>query len=272
MKTFINIDKLELSFNLNDETRNRLIEGVEFQNEFYSIYKASSAELNTITYKIILSIGAEFGTITFGTKHFNKNKLYLLVNNQMLYTSYLPLIYDIINVLNLDFSTINLFDIAIDFDKNIINKFYKLLPNEEYEFIILNKSRGIDDEIGELLHLTTGTRRNIKKNKSFYINNKEGGLTLHAYNKLKEINDNDNKKDYITDLTKTKNLYRLEIRTQHHILKDTLNKLGYTDDYLLQVIIDRDNTELFYIYVNLLERLIRIKYKNNIYSLLDFLL
>ena len=94
---------------------------------------------------------------------------------------------------------------------------------------------------------------------------------IHYEPILKEIEDNDNEKSYIKDYLNYKSIFRLEVRTKHNLLVDTLNKIGYTDIYLFQCILNREFDELYFIYDELLRRLIRIEYNNKVYSLIDFI-
>ena len=189
----------------------------------------------------------------------------------MLYTDNLCILYDISRVLNLEINSISKLDLALDFTTNIVSKFYSLLKNEDLDFIILNKKYTINEEVKNLFTVSNGTRTHIHKNKSFYIQNREKGLTLCGYNKTKEILDNNNEKEYIKELIDSDRIYRLEIRTNHSLLLDSLRKIGFTDMYLFQILISRDNSELFVLYSHLLNRLVRVEYKNKIYSLLDFI-
>ena len=116
--------------------------------------------------------------------------------------------------------------------------------------------------------IAKGTRKNPVKYKSFYLSNKEKGLELACYNKLKEIQDNNYNKQYILDKINFKPIYRLEIRTNHKMLKDTMDKLGFTDDDLFYNILFNEDM-LFKLYLSLLNRLIRIKYKNQTHSILE---
>lgn len=173
--------------------------------------------------------------------------------------------------MNLEFINIAHLDLAFDFSYNIINRFYKIIKDIDFDIIVLNKVYGLEDSNFPILNVSSGTRKNCHKCKSFYILNKEHGLKLIGYDKTKEIEDNNNTKQYITDYNKFKHIYRLEIRTSHKLLNDSLLKIGFTDSYLLDIIIKRDYSELMLLYTNLLNRLIRIRYKNKVYSLIEFI-
>ena len=271
MKKFLNVDRLELSYNLDYECKSKLESITELSFSNFTLIRKNNDSNYRNNFDIILGDSGLFGTLYFGSYNVNRQKIYISVDNRILYSNDLYILSDIESKLNLELYSISKLDLALDFNYNIINKFYRLLKCEEFEFIILNKKYSINDEISSLLNVSTGTRKNIHLFKSFYINNKEKGLSLSAYNKLKEIKDNDNTKSYISDLINSDKIFRLEIRTNHTLLKDSLLKLGYTDLYLHDLLINRINDELFELYRHLLNRLIRISYNNNSYSLLNFL-
>lgn len=272
MNCRINIDKLIYSFQFNHKLDDYLNDkhGIDF--EFFTLIRNTHLNSNyKNNFDIILSDNTNFGLLQWGSFNFNKQKMYISVNNQILYSNKLKMILDIISRLNLEFDCVSRLDIALDCDRNIVSKFYSLLKNKDLEFIILNKKINKDDEIKHLLNLSVGSCNNIHKNKSFYLSNKEKGLVLACYNKLKEIQDNNFEKQYIIDSLNLKNIYRLEIRTNHKLLLDTLNKLGFTDLYLFNIINDNLHYELYLLFKELLGRLIRISHNNKTYSLLDFI-
>lgn len=271
MKKFLNIDKLELSYKLSFECKSKLESINELSFSTFTLIRKNNNSNYRNNFEIILNDSGIFGNLYFGSYNVNRQMIYISVDNKILYSNELIFLLDIESNLNLELYTISKLDLALDYTYNFINRFYKLLKNEELEFIILNKKYSMNDKISTLLNVSTGTRMNIHLFKSFYINNKEKGLSLSAYNKLKEIQDNDNNKSYISDLINSDKIFRLEIRTNHTLLKDSLLKLGYTDSYLHDILINRINDELFELYNHLLYRLIRISYKNNTYSLLKFI-
>ena len=271
MKRMISIDKWELSFDFKELTKLKLENENNLNFENFNLQKNNGKSNYKVNFDIYLNNGLLFGKLYFGSYKFNRQKLYILIDNKILYSDYIYFISEIQNALDLEFINNSILDIAYDVDYNIINKFYKLIKDKDIDLIILNKKYGMDDEIGSLLNLSVGTRRNIRKNKSFYIQNKDKGLVLNGYDKLKEIEDNDNEKSYIKDYLNYKSIFRLEVRTKHNLLVDTLNKIGYTDIYLYQCILNRELDELYFIYDELLRRLIRIEYNNKVYSLIDFI-
>lgn len=174
MKKKISIDKWELAFNSSEETKLKLESNNTLVFNNFILNKINQNNDYKNNFEIILNNGDLFGTLYFGSYRINRNKIYIMVNNKMLYSKEELLhLYDIQRELDIEFDINSKLDIALDFDYNIINKFYKLIKCEDINLIILNTKYGIDDEIGELLNMSTGTRKNIHKYKSFYIQNKE---------------------------------------------------------------------------------------------------
>lgn len=278
----MNIDKLEITYLLTKEIA-EIINGKDEIIEYYDfrLEKDKDNKEYAVCYNIIVetsngSCGYSetlFGKISYGTYNPYRNQLYINIDNKMLYEDdfLIGAIQIIEQTLHLEFMGLPKFDLALDIEKDIIKTFYNLIKKDDIIPIILNKKiKDKDEEINELLHMATGTRRNPYLHKSFYIENKEGGLVLNCYDKTKEIIDNGNKKDYIIKKDGFEKIYRLEIRTIRHTLKDTLNKLSISEEELYRRLFDKDF--LMNIYFALLDRLIRINQGNKTYNLLHFLL
>lgn len=278
----INIDKLEITYLLTHDIA-EIINGKDEIIEYYDfrLEKDKDNKEYAVCYNIIIETlnGSNgynetlFGKISYGTYNPYRNQLYIGIDNKMLYEDDLLIgaIQIIEQTLHLEFMALSKLDFALDVEKDIIKVFYNLIKRDDIIPIILNKKiKDKDEEINELLHMATGTRRTPYLHKSFYIDNKEGGLTLACYDKTKEIIDNGNKKDYIIKKDGFEKIYRLEIRTIRHTLKDTLNKLSISEEELYRRLFDKDF--LMNIYFALLDRLIRINQGNKTYNLLQFLL
>lgn len=140
MKKFLNIDKLELSYNLDNECKSKLesINELSFSN-FTLIRKNNDSNYRNNFDIILVDSGLLFGTLYFGSYNVNRQKIYISVDNRTLYSNNLLILSDIESKLNLELYSISKLDLALDFNYNIINKFYKLFKCEELEFIILNR-------------------------------------------------------------------------------------------------------------------------------------
>lgn len=271
MKSRLIIDKLEITFENNDKVQDVLNFKDEIETEHFHLIRNKKDSNYRINFDIYFFDGYKFGNLYYGSYNINRQKIYLMVSNEIFYLNQLNLIISFQTELNLVFNQISRIDLALDCNINVVNKFYKLLKNEDLEIIILNKSYALNENINDILHLSTGTRNNIHKFKSFYIQNKEKGLILNCYDKRKEILDNNNSKSYILNDFNYKNVFRIEVRTNHHLLIDSLNKIGFTDEYLYYIITNSITDELYLLFEHLLNRLFRIKYKKDIYSLIDLL-
>ena len=271
MKIQFHLDKLEVAFKKNEVLQNHLNTNDKFESYEFLLVRNRTESNYKNNFDIYYIDGSKFGNLYFGSYNINRQLIYISITNENLYNDKFKYIVNLQEQLNLEFHQISRIDFANDCNINAVNKFYKLLKNEDYDIIILNKSIKIDDNINDLLNISQGTRKNIHKFKSFYIQNKEKGLVLNCYDKKKEIEDNNNAKSYILDHFNYKEVYRIEVRTNHHLLIDSLNSLGFTDDYLYYIIINSIFDELYLLFENLLNRLIRIKYKKDVYSLIDLL-
>jgi hypothetical protein len=150
------------------------------------------------------------GQLFFDTPNPNRPHIYFSVENEILYTCVAGLSY-IEQALHLSYYRISKLDICLDTNVNVINRFYRLLKDETQTLIINNKV--INDRYGiinKLIHFSTGSLKNVRRNKSFIIKGNE--IELIAYNKQQEI-DNSSKKEYIKEnLQMDKKIYRLEVR------------------------------------------------------------
>lgn len=282
-KLYLNIDKLEITYLLTEQIA-QIINGKDEVIEYYDfrLEKDKDNKEYAVCYNIIIETSnggcgyneTSFGKISYGTYNPCRQQLYINIDNKILYEDgdiLIGAISIIEQTLHLEFMGLPKLDFALDTEKDIIKVFYNLIKRDDIIPIILNKKReNKDEEINELLHMATGTRRKPYLHKSFYIKNKEGGLRLNCYDKTKEIIDNGNKKDYIIKKNGFEKIYRLEIRTIRHTLKDTLDKLSISEEELYRRLFDKDF--LMNIYFALLDRLIRINQGNKTYNLLQFLL
>ena len=276
IKTYFGLDKLEITYRLTNDAIN-LLNGDEIDFIDFKLKKNYSNTKYKICYDIItpnvVNNKIEFinwGKIYYGSFDYFKQQLYISVNNQILYSNDLGFLYFISETLNLEYMNINKIDVSFDTNCNPISKFLKILKDENFTFVILNKKiKDMKQEIDDIITINKGTRENLNKYKSIYIQNKERGLSLVAYDKLKEIEDNNFEKEYILNKLNFKPIYRLEIRTLQHILKDTLLKLNISNEDLYYNLLDKEY--LFLLYNNLLNRIIRINFNNKSYNLINIL-
>ena len=194
------------------------------------------------------------GQLFFDSPNPNRPYVYLAVDNRILYECVAGLSY-IEQALHLSYYRISKLDVCFDTNRNIINRFYKLLKDESQTIIINNKAiRDRYAVIDNLLHLSTGSLKNIRRVKSFSIEGNE--IELFGYDKREELTKSG--KGYIKEnLQMGKKFYRLEVRfSNHKQIQKALDMCGV------------DITELYYcpsddllepIFVNTLNRIIRLK-------------
>ena len=273
IKTHFGLDLIEITYRLTDDAINLLV-GDEINFNDFKLKKNFSNTKFKVCYNIIVPSKEEefyeWVKIYYGSYDYFKNQIYISINNPTLYNNDLGYIYYISETLNLEYMNINKVDFAFDTNHNAINKFLKLFRDKEVDFVILNKKiKDMRQEVDDIITITKGTRENLNKYKSIYIQNRERGLSLIIYDKLKEIKDNNFEKKYIIDKLEFQPIYRIEIRVLNHILKDTLLKLNILNEDLYYNLLNKEY--LFLLYNNLLNRIIRINYNNKSYNLINIL-
>lgn len=292
IKYNLNIDKLEITYLLTTDFSNMITEQLEsyydrLDDKDNLLIDYIDFKLTIPKEKLYLHYKYEFdieikdynkdkgiyfrrlGKIFFDSNNPIRQQLYVMIDNYALYNRDFLHLHFIEDVLGLQFMSISKLDLALDLNINFITKFYRILKDKSYTPIILNKQyKDMDKIIKEMITISQGTRVNPTKYKSFYFSNKEKGLELACYNKLKEIEDNNNSKQYILDKLQFKPIYRMEIRTNHKILADSMKKLNIDDNDLFYNILFNEEI-LFKLYLTLLDRLIRFRYQNQTYNLLE---
>lgn len=298
IKYSISVDKLELTYLLTNEFTEFIDKYIESYNnrldktdkiifeQYNEFYLAAPTDTIYYDYRIELDIlirdynedigfyNRRIGKLFYGSNHPSRQQLYITLENKSLYNGDINFLYYIADELNLQSLKISKLELAFDFNRSFIDKFYTIIKDDDFIPIIFNKRyKDKNEEIGELLHVSTGNRIKLNKFKSFYIKGKYqnyDGLELKYYNKGKEIEDRKFEKQYIIDKLGFKNIFRLEIRTNHKKLKYSPDKLGLTDEDLYMRL--EDKKVLFNLFRLLLYRVIRIEFKEKTYSLLDFIL
>lgn len=228
-----------------------LVEGTHFDFVYQIIYlDYSDNEFSEFEYQIM-------GTVSMGLKSDKdkemKNLAWLRLDNRQFYlkynhetvnrTVYLDYIAD---VLGLEFNNVTSLDLAVDGGMNFSKRLIQLIRNDSY-IPIVNGVRVMDRKtiVEEILYMGIGSLDRIREY-NVYIQQKKAkkdksaGLTMAAYNKLREL-DSHSPKDYIKQLYKyPKRLYRLEVRINSESMKAFFNNehvcfqsdLLYNKDFL----------------------------------------
>ncbi len=180
-----------------------------------------------------------FGELRFGIKrsdeiansHVNgKRKVWISVNNRVLYSDELLYLDYISDALGLELNNITTIDLALDMTMNF-PKYLRRLIRDKNLGVILNGKRIKDrtQDRPEILYIRSGSLNtekyltvNIKEKKA--IKDKSKGRTLTAYNKLAEIANSSGKK-YISDkYEQPKKIYRLEVHLNNEEIKDYIKR------------------------------------------------
>ena len=278
----INLDRLELTYTTTDEVRHYLsdknvekyeLESVTLIREQSRLYENEFAIIVQDYDKELGIYDCCLGHLHFGSPNPNRQHIYIVYENQALYnTLFLAIRYYLEDVLGLKFKQVSKLDIAVDFNFNIIRRFYRLYKNSEYDLIINGrKVEGVEQKVADVLHVAGNTtRKRPMANPMPIIKNLDGSLSLKAYNKTREIEE-ESHKDYITDTVGFARIYRFEVSCGNHkSLKTSLNKLGMSEVDLYTGLQNEDTlSRLFYA---LLDRLIRVHKGRRSYSLMDILL
>lgn len=281
LKYNISLDKLEITYQASQQVRDalatieeskvineitvvRIEKPQHYQHEFLLFGKDYSVERG----EYVRAIGVLF----FGSVNENRKHIYISYNNAALYDTYmLATRFYVEAALGLEFYRVSKLDIALDLNRNVITRFYRLYRDETYSLVILNKCyKDLDESVKEVLHISTGTRKRPFKNRSFYIENKDKSLTLRCYNKTAELSESE--KEYIPNVSGKLPMYRLEVSLANHknIVK-SLSQLGVYDAD--EVYCKLQNEEfLFSLFLTTLDRLIRVGKGRKRFNLLECLM
>ena len=281
LKYNISLDKLEITYHASQQVRDaladieeskvineitvvRVEEPKHYQHEFLLYGKDYDIERGEY-YRAI-------GVLYFGSLNKNRQHIYINYNNAVLYDNFLLASrFYVEEALNLHFYRVSKIDIALDLNRNVITRFYRLYRDEAYSLVILNKRyKDLDEYVKEVLHISTGTRKRPFKNRSFYIENKDKSLALRCYNKSEELTDSE--KEYIPNVSGKLPMYRLEVSLANHKnVAKSLSQLGVFDAD--EVYSKLQNEEfLFSLFLITLDRLIRVGKGRKGYNLLECLL
>jgi hypothetical protein len=244
----------------------RKIEGTHFDFIYQIVYNDyADNNYNGMKYQIM-------GTVCFGLRsdkdkamsnlawlHIENKQFYLDYNYQVkgrtIYIDYIA------NVLGLHFNNVTNIDLAVDGSINFSKRIIHLIRDKQY-IPILNGRKRLDRKeiIEEILYEGIGSLDRIKEFNVYIkqkkaLRDKSSGLTLAAYNKNREISNNQNK-EYIRELyLYPKRLYRLEVRINSESIKAFLNENRIVFSSLLLW----DDDFLWFVFRSFLNRLLRFQ-------------
>ena len=163
------------------------------------------------------------------TKHY----VYFKVSNQVLYKpNQLKTILELPNVLGLVFNNYTSIDLAIDSNVNFTSLIKRMMRDKAITTIINGKAikdrkkvlQGVSFQYSTTLDRLKHTAITIKQKKA--ITNKQNGITIQAYDKKAEIEQNSDKRYILDFYGHPKRLYRLEVRLHYIELKEYFSKVN----------------------------------------------
>jgi predicted RND superfamily exporter protein len=163
------------------------------------------------------------------TRHF----VYFKVNNHVLYKpNQLKTILELPNVLGLVFNNYTSIDLAIDSNVNFTSLIKRMMRDKAVTTIINGKAikdrkqvlQGVGFNYSTSLDRLKHAAITIKQKKA--ISNKQHGITIQAYDKKAEIEQNSDKRYILDFYGHPKRLYRLEVRLHYQELKDYFSKVN----------------------------------------------
>jgi len=233
----INIDKLEVTFERNGTLINKL-SNVKVDGDLRATDKKTGTKflLHRLqmrrAYPYCFSVcyddngeWKELGTLYTGWDfNPNRNKIYLSVSNEALYTNgFKARTESLQNALKLQYYQVSKLDLALDCDKDLTKELYRIIRQEcliingkpfKYDVIVNGKKVGMKDRLESLSFLCTGTRKNPIRDKTLYIQNKKMTIGVRGYDKGKEIEESSHK-EYQRAYGESNKLYRIEVELRN---------------------------------------------------------
>ncbi|MBO4875466.1 MAG: hypothetical protein J5542_09180 [Bacteroidales bacterium] len=248
----INIDKLEVTFERNDRLINQLAK-IKVGDSLWATDKQTGTVflLHRITasgkYPYLFSvffdcegIKTQLGMLYCGFDNPNRNKIYLNIDNEMLYIgNFKGLTESLQRALNLKYYQVSKLDLALDCEKDLTKELYRVIRHDclvikgkpfKYDVVVNGKKIGMKDKLEGLSFLCTGTRAKPTTDKTLYIQNKKKSIGVRGYDKGKEIEEASHK-EYQRRWWKNGKVYRIEVSLSNATeINQTINDCGVFDD------------------------------------------
>lgn len=275
----INLDRLEITYEKNEPLQTMLSDTTKNEFEFDSlrlIREQCKYYLNEFTIwgsdydEQLGSVERRIGHLHFGSPNPNRPYLYVLYENAALYNDYLLASrFYVEEALGLQFLRVSKVDVAVDFNFNVVNRFYRLFKNPDYALIVNGeKVKDMKNVVRDVLHIAGNTTRQRPfAHHSPVIKNADGSMLMRAYDKGKEI-DEESSKEYIREKAGFKRLYRIEVSLGcHRVIKKVLERLDLTDeDFYARL---QDEKTLIAFFRVALNSLVRVSRKRKGMSVLE---
>lgn len=209
-----------------------------------------------------VSFTTGFSSIVIGKlKNDYKDSITLDVDNRLLYSNQLNLVYRFESEFGLKFCNICLFDVCCDSNQNLPKKLNRILHDKRYDVsrrggkkILTEKGNQVlgTKVMSDIKMITSVERPDV----SYYYTLKPSAcqkpIILRGYDKTKEI-DNKSHKNYIQEANDNLNvIYRLEVSTfWYEITRQSKNKSSWSHQYIYEHLTDKDFLKSFFIkYLN----------------------
>lgn len=281
-KAIINLDRLELTYESNESLK-LVLSDTEVSEFAFGNLRLLREQSRLYTHEFLI-MGTDYdeehgeaerpiGTLYFGSPNPNRQYIYLLFENAALYDEYLLASrFYVESVLGLEFLRVSKIDVAVDFNFNVVNRFYRLFKDPDYDLIINGKKvADIRTTIPDVLHIAGKTNR--KRPFAHHmpvVKNANGSMLMRAYDKSKEIEE-DSGKEYIREKAGFNRLYRLEVSLgSHKVVKKVLDGLALTDEELY-ALLGHEGTLIDFL-VSTLNKLVRVSRRRRSYGILDVIL
>lgn len=216
------VDKLELTYYLSVELQKKLktiehneeidVNGWRLQRQDL---KDGLSKFYTHVY-IVWSPGGKFlGKFYFGTISPHRQEMYLLVRNKILYVAF-QLVFEFEEDIHKHYKNfrhrrVSKLDIALDTDRNIINRYMYTLRDNRLTLIVNGKKvKDRDAELRNQFIIYQGSLNDPKRYGEFVIKGYRN-IAMKGYNKSHEIESNDFEKEYIQKAVGFYPIYRIEI-------------------------------------------------------------
>lgn len=281
-KAIINLDRLELTYESNESLK-LVLSDTEVSEFVFGQLRLVREQSRLYSHEFLI-MGTDYdeehgeaerpiGTLYFGSPNPNRQYIYLLFENAALYDEYLLASrFYVESVLGLEFLRVSKIDVAVDFNFNVVNRFYRLFKDPDYDLIINGKKvADIRTTIPDVLHIAGKTNR--KRPFAHHmpvVKNANGSMLMRAYDKSKEIEE-DSGKEYIREKAGFNRLYRMEVSLgSHKVVKKVLDTLALTDEELY-ALLGHESTMIDFL-VSGLNKLIRVSRRRRSYGILEIIL
>ncbi len=236
-KEHIQIDELKICYTAETEYLNELMSidiGSYLEIHGYRFHRIVSDRFRY--YYEVWDNDEQVAQLKFGlytdlsvTKHY----VYFKVSNHVLYSpSRLKTILELPTKLNFDFNNYTAIDLAIDSNVNFTSLIKRMMRDKAVTTIINGKAirdrkqvlQSVSFQYSTSLDRLKHASVTIKQKKA--ISNKQHGITIQAYDKKAEIEQNSDKRYILDFYGHPKRLYRLEVRLHYQELKDYFSKVN----------------------------------------------